>query len=66
MTQKIWGYIMDARIQQLRLSRKITMICHKCDQKIIIGDKVYSRNASSSKSKSKLYHEECAKMVNIL
>ncbi len=66
MTLKIWVYTMNTRIQQLRLARKITMICYKCHQKIVIGDKVYSRNASSSKSKSKLYHEECAKMVNIL
>ena len=57
---------MSARSQQMRLSRKLTMTCYKCGQKVVIGDHVYSRNASSAKSKSKLYHEECAKMVNIL
>lgn len=66
MTQKTWVYTMDTRVQSMRFTRKITMTCARCDKLIVIGDDVYSRNATSHKSKSKLYHKECAMLVNIL
>lgn len=57
---------MNERIRCLRISRSITLFCYHCKKIVKNGDSVYSRNANSAKSKSKLYHEECAKTVNIL
>jgi len=50
----------------MRLARKLSISCYGCNKVIDIGDLIYSRNASSSKSKSKLYHEKCAERFNIL
>ena len=66
MTLKTWVYTMNLRLQNMRLGRGLSMDCWKCKIEIVIGDEVYSRNASSAKSKSKLYHKKCAELVNIL
>jgi len=66
MSNKKFQYILDLRIRGLRVSLGLSLICYRCGEIIAIGDKVYSRNAGNSKSKSKLYHIECARQVNII
>ncbi len=66
MSNKKFQYTMDNRVQGLRLSRGLSMICYRCGDTLKNGDAVYSRNAGNSKSKSKLYHIECARLVNII
>lgn len=39
-------------------------ICYTCKQKIKVGDKVFSKNASSSRRV--LRHLECARRVNLV
>ena len=50
----------------MRLGRGLQNDCYGCNGLIEIGGLVYSRNASSSKSKSKLYHKKCAERFNII
>ncbi len=66
MSNKKFQYTMDNRVKGLRLSRGLSMICYRCGEILDTGDLVYSRNAGNSKSKSKLYHIECARQVNII
>jgi len=66
MTQKTWLYTINLRILNLRKARNLDLFCYRCNKQLEIGDSAYSRNSNSSKSKSKLYHLECAKEVNIL
>lgn len=57
---------MDERIRGLRIALGLSLICFRCGELLTIGDSVYSRNAGNSQSKSKLYHLECARQVNII
>jgi len=66
MTQKTWLYTITLRIINLRKARELDLFCYRCKKELVIGDAAYSRNSNSRKSKSKLYHEECARTVNIL
>lgn len=66
MSQKTWVYCLTERTKQMRLNRGLALVCYECGEIIKIGDSVYSRNASSSKSKSKIYHKTCAERMNIL
>lgn len=66
MVAKKWQYSLTLRTQKLREARGLSNICYKCGIDIKIGENTYTRNASSSKSKSKIYHKKCAEAVNIL
>ena len=66
MSNKRFQYILDQRIRGLRTSLGLSLVCYRCGEVLTIGDTVYSRNAGNSKSKSKLYHIECARQVNII
>lgn len=66
MSNKTFQYILDERTRGLRLSLGLSLVCYRCGEIISIGDTVYSRNAGNSKTKSKLYHIECARQVNII
>lgn len=66
MSKKKWVYTLTLRIVCLNEARGNDMTCYHCGVLLGLGERVYSRNASSSKSKAKFYHEECAKKVNIL
>lgn len=61
-----WVYIFTERIRNMRITRELSIDCNKCGKKIEIKDKVFSRNSHGRKSKSKVYHIGCARMVNIL
>jgi len=64
--QKKWEYIMDNRARSARIARGLSMSCQLCENPVHIGEHIYSRNASSRKSRSKIYHIKCAKQVNIV
>lgn len=66
MTQKTWLYTINLRILNLRKARNLDLFCYRCNKELEIGDSAYSRNSTSRKSHSKIYHEKCAKEVNIL
>jgi len=66
MTLKKWEYILTLRTKNLRIARKLSNICYRCGIKINIGEEIFSRNANSRKSKSKIYHRKCAEAVNII
>lgn len=66
MSNKKFQYILDLRIRGLRVSLGLSLVCYRCGNLLNIGETVYSRNAGNSKSKSKLYHIECARQVNII
>jgi len=66
MAQKKWKYKFTLRTKNLRIARKLSNICYRCKVEIEIKDDIYTRNANSRKSKSKIYHLDCAKEVNIL
>lgn len=66
MSNKTFQYILDQRIRGLRISLGLSLTCYRCKKILKNGDAVYSRNAGNSKTKSKLYHIECARQVNII
>ena len=66
MSLKKWTYSFNLRTKNMRNSLGLSNVCYHCGKMIELGEDVYSRNASSSKSKSKLYHKRCAEVVNIL
>ena len=66
MTLKTWIYKFTLRTKNIRISRKLSNVCNLCNIPIEIGDEIYSRNSNSRKSKSKIYHLDCAHKVNIL
>jgi len=63
---KKWQYILTLRTQNLRKARGLSNVCYRCGIVITLGAEIYSRNANSRKSKSKIYHRLCAEEVNIL
>jgi len=66
MVQKKWLHVFSLRTKNLRTVRGLANTCYRCNVDVEIGDDVYTRNSSSRKSKSKIYHLDCAKEVNIL
>lgn len=66
MSNKRFQYVLDHRISCLRISLGLSLICYHCGDILKNGDAVYSRNTGNSKTKSKLYHIECARQVNII
>jgi len=66
MTLKKWQYILTLRTLNLRKARGLSNVCYRCEIDIPLGAEIYSRNSNSRKSKSKIYHRECAEEVNIL
>ena len=66
MTLKKWQYQLTLRTQKLREARGLSNVCYRCGKMVEIGEDTFSRNACSSKSKSKLYHKKCAEAVNII
>jgi len=66
MTRKVWQYKFTLRTQKLREARGISNRCYRCGNMVEIGEDTYSRNAGTSKSRSKLYHKACAEEVNII
>ena len=66
LAQKTWIYEMSNRTRNIRISRDLIMTCYKCGSSIEIGQQVYSKNSTSAKSKSHIYHIECARIVNLL
>jgi len=66
MTLKKWRYKFTLRTQKLREARGISNECYGCGKTVNIGEDTYSRNAGSSKSRSKLYHKVCAEAFNII
>ena len=66
MVQKKWEHKFSLRTKNLRIVRGLSNICYRCNMEIEIDSDVYTRNSNSRKSKSKIYHLDCAKEVNIL
>jgi len=66
MPNKRWQYILTLRTQNLRKARGLSNVCYRCGVDVTLGAEIYSRNTNGRKSKSKIYHKECAEEVNII
>lgn len=66
MSQRKWLYQFNLRIKNMRESLGLDTKCYRCGNEVKLGDEIFSRNANSSKSKSKIYHKQCAEAVNII
>lgn len=65
MTQALNQFTMTETSLKIRLSKKLITICRHCDNPIRIGDNAVSKK-SYGKSKYKIYHEFCARSLNII
>lgn len=58
----------EIKLRNLTLAKTLnsSISCYKCGIDLVIGDKCVSRLAGNGGNNVKWYHEECARLVNII